>query len=275
MKRRSIRPAPMWILAGALAGVFASASPAQQVSPELTAESVLPVAPAEQEWVELAGPDTYGTQDGQYEFLSAAEFGPYNIGTGLDVLYETSEGTLYLIGAGTDDLVWASPHLPQGAQIQGFRIFYCDTHASYSLALSLWRFAGYSSFTSETLFSENTIAGTPGCTSQYWSFPHTFDLSSPAGTSYALVVRLPYGGYSLRLRGVRIFWKRQVSPAPATPTFGDVPVGYWAFQHVEALAASGITAGCGGGNFCPEGNLTRAQMAVFLAKALGLHWYAY
>ena len=44
------------------------------------------------------------------------------------------------------------------------------------------------------------------------------------------------------------------------------------FQHVEALATSGITAGCGGGNFCPDHPLTRGQMAVFLAKALGLHW---
>jgi hypothetical protein len=35
--------------------------------------------------------------------------------------------------------------------------------------------------------------------------------------------------------------------------------------------ASGITAGCGGGNYCPDAP-TRRQMAIFLAKALGLHW---
>ena len=29
----------------------------------------------------------------------------------------------------------------------------------------------------------------------------------------------------------------------------------------------GITAGCGGGNFCPAAPVTRAQMAVFLLKA--------
>ncbi len=44
------------------------------------------------------------------------------------------------------------------------------------------------------------------------------------------------------------------------------------FQFIEALAESGITAGCGNGNFCPDAALTRGQMAVFLAKALGLHW---
>jgi len=72
--------------------------------------------------------------------------------------------------------------------------------------------------------------------------------------------------------GVKIIWRLQVSPPPATPTFGDVPASDSAFPFIEALAASGITAGCSGGNYCPDANLTRRQMAVFLAKALGLHW---
>jgi hypothetical protein len=42
-------------------------------------------------------------------------------------------------------------------------------------------------------------------------------------------------------------------------------------QFVEALVASGITAGCGNGNFCPDAPSTRRQMAVFLTEALGLH----
>ena len=71
---------------------------------------------------------------------------------------------------------------------------------------------------------------------------------------------------------MKIIWRRQVSPPPATPTFGDVPASDSAFPFIEALAASGITAGCAGGNYCPDANLTRRQMAVFLAKALGLHW---
>lgn len=77
---------------------------------------------------------------------------------------------------------------------------------------------------------------------------------------------------SMRLRMVRLFYRRQVSPAPAAATFGDVPTSHPFFQFVEALAASGITAGCGSGNYCPNAPLTRGQMAVFLAKALGLHW---
>ncbi len=79
-------------------------------------------------------------------------------------------------------------------------------------------------------------------------------------------------GAGLAAGAISVLWARQVSPAPASATFGDVPVGAFGFQHVEALAASGITAGCGGGNFCPNAPLTRVQMAVFLAKALGLHF---
>jgi hypothetical protein len=58
------------------------------------------------------------------------------------------------------------------------------------------------------------------------------------------------------------------TPAPATGTrFGDVPAGHWAAAWIEQLAADGITLGCGGGNFCPETPLTRAELAVFLLRA--------
>jgi len=50
--------------------------------------------------------------------------------------------------------------------------------------------------------------------------------------------------------------------------FADVPTSHWAFSHIEALAASGITSGCGGGNYCPENPVTRAQMAVFLERGM-------
>ena len=65
---------------------------------------------------------------------------------------------------------------------------------------------------------------------------------------------------------------RQVSPAPATATFTDVPVGHPQRQFIEALVAAGITGGCGAGAYCPDAPLTRGQMAVFLAVALGLHF---
>ena len=44
-------------------------------------------------------------------------------------------------------------------------------------------------------------------------------------------------------------------------------------DQVLIIPASDLhRAGCGSGNFCPDSPLTRRQMAVFLSKALGLHW---
>jgi uncharacterized delta-60 repeat protein len=55
-----------------------------------------------------------------------------------------------------------------------------------------------------------------------------------------------------------------------TTGFGDVPPSYWAAAFVKQLAAEGITAGCGGGNYCPQQSVTRAQMAVFLVRTFSL-----
>lgn len=51
-----------------------------------------------------------------------------------------------------------------------------------------------------------------------------------------------------------------------TPYFADVPPTYWAWDDIERIYHDGITAGCGGDNYCPETTLTRAQMAVFILK---------
>ncbi|MCL4272567.1 MAG: S-layer homology domain-containing protein [Anaerolineales bacterium] len=36
------------------------------------------------------------------------------------------------------------------------------------------------------------------------------------------------------------------------------------------MANEGVTGGCGGGNFCPNDSVTRAQMAVFLVRTFNL-----
>lgn len=47
-------------------------------------------------------------------------------------------------------------------------------------------------------------------------------------------------------------------------TFADVPPTAFAWPFIEALYAAGVTAGCGGDNYCPTAEITRGQMAVFL-----------
>lgn len=60
-------------------------------------------------------------------------------------------------------------------------------------------------------------------------------------------------------------------PAVGNSTgFGDVPANYWAGAWIKQLAAEGITAGCGNGNYCPETPVSREQMAVFLVRTFDL-----
>jgi hypothetical protein len=82
----------------------------------------------------------------------------------------------------------------------------------------------------------------------------------------------PTGATTTGLAGMVVGYQLQVSPAPGVATFGDVPTSHPFFQFIQALAASGITGGCGSGNYCPDTPVTRGQMAVFLSKALGLQF---
>jgi S-layer homology domain len=72
------------------------------------------------------------------------------------------------------------------------------------------------------------------------------------------------------LAGMVVGYSLQV-PAFTGQDFTDVPKSSPQFAFIEALYHAGVTAGCGGGKYCPDNPVTRGQMAVFLAKALGLY----
>lgn len=57
---------------------------------------------------------------------------------------------------------------------------------------------------------------------------------------------------------------------PPTARFTDVPVGDPDRAWIEQLAAEGITLGCGGTTYCPNALVSRAAMAIFLARTFGL-----
>jgi subtilisin family serine protease len=63
------------------------------------------------------------------------------------------------------------------------------------------------------------------------------------------------------------------SPAGSTKVhvdFLDAPASHLFHNPIVAVARAGITTGCGGGNYCPDGIVTRAQMAVFILRAVNL-----
>jgi hypothetical protein len=64
------------------------------------------------------------------------------------------------------------------------------------------------------------------------------------------------------------------TPPPCTTApFGDVPCASPFAPWIQELVGRGITAGCGGGLYCPTDPVTRGQMAVFLTKTFGLALY--
>jgi hypothetical protein len=167
----------------------------------------------------------------------------------------------------------ASVNLPNGAQMVGIELEGCDTNATQAVTLYLFRH-GSPSGTNTGLGSVSTGgAATPGCA--FFGGPANLPpglFVDNENNNYFVRAELGAADSTTSLGAVRVYYKLRVSPGPATATFTDIPTTNPLFRFVEALAAAGITGGCGGGNFCPDAPLTRGQMAVFLASALGLHF---
>jgi PKD repeat protein len=56
---------------------------------------------------------------------------------------------------------------------------------------------------------------------------------------------------------------------PADPqNFPDVPSDHWAYTHIEYCVENGVVVGCDDGLYHPEYEVTRDQMAVYVARAM-------
>ena len=159
--------------------------------------------------------------------------------------------------------------LPSGSRITELELEGCDGDSASKVSFNLERLpVPLQGAVPLTVDGSTGIAATPGCALFPVTLDHTVD--NQANTYIAQVLAAP--GTNVRFAAIRVGYQLQVSPAPDTATFGDVPTSHPFFQFIEALAASRITSGCGGGNFCPDAPVTRGQMAVFLARALGLNF---
>ncbi|MBI5298558.1 MAG: S-layer homology domain-containing protein, partial [Chloroflexi bacterium] len=63
------------------------------------------------------------------------------------------------------------------------------------------------------------------------------------------------------------YWASSIK---APPIFADVPAQHWAWGYIERLYNAGVTGGCSTAplKYCPENQVTRGQMAVFLLKGM-------
>ena len=175
-------------------------------------------------------------------------------------------------GCETDQCTYlAGFDLPSGSLITGFGLDGCVSTPGLGIQFSLWQRQANGNVVALTT-TGNTGSGAPGCST--FIVTPDYELAFDKNLSYLAFVDVSgtTSSSAVRFGAVRVFYKLRVSPAPVTATFADVPATHPFFQFIEALAASGVTAGCGDGNFCPEAPLTRGQMAVFLSRALGLHF---
>jgi hypothetical protein len=211
-------------------------------------------------------PKIWGVSTTAY-VVSSAEFTPFDP----SVTWAPIPGSPYrYVTGGSPPQLIAAVHLPQGASLEFIVVDGCDTTDPGFVTGDLWS-APVPGGVSTLVIEASGGVGTTGCLEAVSFLPTPLTIDNTQNVYYLTILNSTTDG-STFVADVRLFYVLQVSPAPAIPTFNDVPAGDPAFQYIEALAASGITGGCGGNNYCPDNPVTRRQMAVFLAKALGLFW---
>ncbi len=203
-------------------------------------------------------PTTFGTTATSYISLGPGAFQPQDAST----TYTRN----YYLSASTGSF-WIYPELPSGALIQSVALDFCDVDGGPGPYLGLSRLDRFGGEEGAGVIVPQSYPG--GCQTEIMTL-FTLAIVVDNATDRIAILVQPSGAQEFA--GLVIGYQLQVSPAPATATFNDVPTSYFGFQYIEALAASGITGGCGGGNYCPDSPVTRRQMAIFLAKALGLQW---
>ncbi len=164
-------------------------------------------------------------------------------------------------------------HLPAGAQTSLLECYFQDADAGVDATASFFRYSYDVSSDTPSAANLGFVSTSGNSGYQRVTTPLSEQIVYSSGNTrnlYAVAIDIP--ATDIGFRGCRVAWNRTVSPAPGTATFSDVPTSSPQFKFVEALAAAGITAGCGGGNYCPDQPITRGQMAVFLSAALGLNW---
>jgi len=212
----------------------------------------------------------FGTTSRILYHVGFADFTPEGDFIAYHTLFVNGHLGHYADGGGS---FFANPHLPSGALLTYLEFDFCDSNSGsqhLTLDLSSCDYLGADCHSLGQI--QTAFVPGDGCTFNLLDLtPQNFTLDNNA-RQLVLKATMTSGDARNVLLGAYIGYRLQVSPAPAVATFNDVPTTSSQFKFVEALVAAGITAGCGNGNYCPNNPVTRGQMAVFLATALGLHF---
>src|ERR1700730_1623527 len=223
-----------------------------------------------------ADAETFGTGAANYTWVSNEQFRPFDSATTWNYDVVPNDHYLYRAANVGSGLFSARLNLDNGVVINSIRFYFKDASATTNAGFFLTKMQvdlDTGANPAATILANVGSAGTPGYATANVPVNVTYLNTEPGRDNrWIIVVNLPFDGTNVAFGGARVMWTRQVSPAPATATFADVPTTHVFYQYIEALSAAGVTAGCGGGNFCPDASITRGQMAVVISKALGLHF---
>jgi hypothetical protein len=196
--------------------------------------------------------------------ISAMSFQPAQSGQ----QYFVSGSAGRYIPADQQQFFWTSLLLPPGAIVEYIGINNLNDGTPLVVGAAIYGRADSGGL--------NYVAGTSNTAHTDWqtdinTSPFGKALTFPTSIAYLLRLEFDASPNPQYIGSVQVWWRTTVS-VPLQQTFNDVPESDFGFEYIEALAASGITGGCGGGNYCPDNPVTRRQMAIFLAKALGLNY---
>lgn len=215
-------------------------------------------------------PKTYGTTSESLQRIGLSSFAPASSTQAYAYTNGTSSFTRYSLTPGSQPFT-AHPVLPSGAMVTGVDFDVCDSNPVSDVSAAVVTTDRFGQ-NLQTVASSVSTSGTPGCVTLFDDLSAAGLVVDNLSSQIILDIALSSGDATNSFAGATIHYLLQVSPPPATADFADVPTNHPFFQFVEALYHAGITAGCGGGNFCPDNPVTRGQMAVFLAKGLGLQF---
>lgn len=215
----------------------------------------------------------YGGASQGVSILGIGEFSPPNNTITWSTVVSATTGISVFQTSAVQTDWWAPVHVPAGARVERIELEACDTTATGAVNFGMARLGSPGTGGSNvTAVGSTGTAATPGCA--FFSVTPTSTLNVDNRNNFYYVFVDWSGDFTSanRATGFRIFYRLQVSAAPATATFADVPTSHPFFRFVEAMVAAGITGGCGPSLYCPDQPVTRGQMAVFMASALGLHF---
>ena len=229
-------------------------------------------------------PNTYGVIAESKLLVAATAFFPWDSAVAYTGISQRFTTTL---------LDLSSPlHLPSGAKIVSLELDYFDSNATAAEYFSLYvcDYLGNNCTyhpsagdgpgdCNQVGFICSGTANAPGSGSFHDTLIANDNIViDNSNNQYHLLAYNSSTNGSTAVASIIVGYILQVSPAPAVAFFNDVPTSDFGFQFVEAFAAAGITVGCTSNPpfpppvYCPDRNVTRREMAIFFAKALGLQF---